>query len=117
MWPGARGAEMNILGVQPGLPSVPLGPSTPRFSPNVGNPPNDPFVFNPLGPGRVTSPSMSGQNFNAIVPVVSRQLHDKASGGWVPPRSNGLPGKAPSRGEQNDCSQNFVDTGMRPQNL
>ncbi|GAB2285432.1 hypothetical protein Dimus_019883 [Dionaea muscipula] len=27
------------------------------------------------------------------------------------------PAPAPSRGEQNDYSQNFVDTGMRPQNL
>ncbi|KAJ0493192.1 putative mRNA (2'-O-methyladenosine-N(6)-)-methyltransferase [Helianthus annuus] len=35
----------------------------------------------------------------------------------VPPRNNGPPGKAPSRGEQNDYSQNFVDTGMRPQNF
>ncbi|XP_075485888.1 N6-adenosine-methyltransferase non-catalytic subunit MTB-like isoform X1 [Primulina tabacum] len=117
VWPGARGVEVNIHGVQPGLPHVPLGTLTPRFSPNVGNPPNGPFVFDPSGPGRGTSPSISGQNFNTIVPVVRGQLHDKASGGWVPPRSNGPPGKAPSRGEQNDYSQNFVDTGMRPQNF
>ncbi|KZV37387.1 methyltransferase-like protein 1 [Dorcoceras hygrometricum] len=116
-WPGARGVEINVLGVQPGLPPAPLGTSTPRFSPNVGNPPNGPFVFNPLGPGRGTSPSISGQYFNAIVPVVSGQLHGKTSEGWVPPRSNRPPGKAPSRGEQNDYSQNFVDTGMRPQNF
>ncbi|XP_073122745.1 N6-adenosine-methyltransferase non-catalytic subunit MTB-like isoform X2 [Henckelia pumila] len=117
MWPGARGVEMNILGVQPVLPPVPLGTLTPRFSPNVGNAPNGPFVFNQLGPGRGLSPSISGQNLNASVPVVRGQLHDKTSGGWVPPRSNGPPGKAPSRGEQNDYSQNFVDTGLRPQNF
>ncbi|KAK8344545.1 hypothetical protein V6Z12_A07G084800 [Gossypium hirsutum] len=42
---------------------------------------------------------------------------ERTSGGWIPPRTGGPPGKAPSRGEQNDYSQNFVDTGMRPQNF
>ncbi|KAI3458959.1 hypothetical protein Pfo_015622 [Paulownia fortunei] len=117
VWPGARGAEMNMLAVPPGLPPVPHGPLGHRFSPNLGNPPSGALVFNASGPGRGMLPNMSGPNFNAIVPVVRGQPQDKASGGWVPPRSNGPPGKAPSRGEQNDYSQNFVDTGMRPQNF
>ncbi|KAL6578082.1 hypothetical protein OROMI_010410 [Orobanche minor] len=119
VWQGARGVEMNMLGVPPGLPSVPsgqLGP--PRFSPNIGNLSSGALVFNPSGPGRGMPPSMSSPNFNTITPVIRGQPQDKGSGGWVPPRINNIPpGKAPSRGEQNDYSQNFVDTGMRPQNF
>ncbi|KAG8390610.1 hypothetical protein BUALT_Bualt01G0101400 [Buddleja alternifolia] len=117
VWPGARGVEMNMLGVPPGLPPVPPSPLGPRFSPNLGNPPTGALAFNQSGPGRGMPPGMSGPNFNAVVPVIRGQSQDKASGGWVPPRTNGPPGKAPSRGEQNDYSQNFVDTGMRPQNF
>ncbi|KAL2473590.1 Methyltransferase-like protein 1 [Forsythia ovata] len=117
VWPGARGVEMNMLAVPPGLPPVPPGPSGPRFPPNMGNPPNPVLFFNPSGPGRGTTPNMSGPNFNANAPAVRGQPQDKALGGWVPSRSNGPHGKAPSRGEQNDYSQNFVDTGMRPQNF
>ncbi|KAL2249267.1 methyltransferase-like protein 1 [Sesamum indicum] len=116
-WPGARGVEMNMLGVPPGLPPVPPGPLGPRFSPNLGNAPSGPLVFSPAGPGRGMPPSMSAPNFNVMAPVGRSQQQDKASGGWVPPRTNAPPGKAPSRGEQNDYSQNFVDTGMRPQNF
>lgn len=32
-------------------------------------------------------------------------------------RGSGPPGRGPSRGEQNDYSQHFVDTGLRPQNF
>ncbi|XP_022850090.1 methyltransferase-like protein 1 isoform X2 [Olea europaea var. sylvestris] len=117
VWPGARGIEMNMLAVPPGLPHVPPGPLGPRFPTNIGNPPNPALFFNPSGPGRGTSPSMSGPNFNANAPSVCGQPLDNAFGGWVPSRSNGSHGKAPSRGEQNDYSQNFVDTGMRPQNF
>lgn len=60
---------------------------------------------------------MSGPGFNASGPMGRGSPADKAPGGWVPQKSNGPPGKAPSRGEQNDYSQNFVDTGMRPQNF
>lgn len=115
VWPGAR--EMNMLSVPPGLPPVPPGALGPRFSPNLGNAPNGALMFNPSGPGRGMPPSMSGPNFNAMTPVSRGQSQDKASGGWNPPRINAPPGKAPSRGEQNDYSQNFVDTGMRPQNF
>ncbi|CAA2957392.1 methyltransferase 1 [Olea europaea subsp. europaea] len=117
VWPGARGVEMNMLAVPPGLPPVPPGPSGPRFPPNIGNPPNPALFFNPSGPGRGSIPNMSGPNFIANAPAVRGQPQDKAPGGWVPSRSNGPHGKAPSRGEQNDYSQNFVDTGMRPQNF
>ncbi|KAK6137927.1 hypothetical protein DH2020_028340 [Rehmannia glutinosa] len=116
VWSGARGVEMNMLGVPPGLPPVPSGPLGPRFSPNLGNAPSGAMIFNPSGPGRGMPPSMSTPNFN-VAPVVRGQPQEKASGGWLPPRSNAPPGKAPSRGEQNDYSQNFVDTGMRPQNF
>ncbi|XP_052199079.1 N6-adenosine-methyltransferase non-catalytic subunit MTB isoform X2 [Diospyros lotus] len=116
VWPGARGLEMNMLSVPPGLSPVPPGPSGPRFPPNLGNSPNPAFFFNQPGPGR-EPPNISAPGLNAVVPVGRGQTPDKASGSWVPPRTNGPPGKAPSRGEQNDYSQNFVDTGMRPQNF
>ncbi|KAA8533696.1 hypothetical protein F0562_031213 [Nyssa sinensis] len=117
VWPGARGVEMNMLAVPPGLSPVPPGPSGPRFPPNLVTP-NPALYFNQPGPGRGVPLSSSGPGFNAIVPVGRGQPQDKAPGGWVPPsRTNGPTGKAPSRGEQNDYSQNFVDTGMRPQNF
>ncbi|WCJ36686.1 N6-adenosine-methyltransferase non-catalytic subunit MTB [Euphorbia peplus] len=118
VWPGARGVEMNMLGMPPALSSVPPGPSTPRFPPNMGNPqPNPAMFFNQAVPGRGVPPNMSGPSFNAAGPLGRGTPSDKMSGGWVPPRNNAPPGKAPSRGEQNDYSQNFVDTGMRPQNF
>ncbi|KAH0671434.1 hypothetical protein KY290_025868 [Solanum tuberosum] len=114
VWPGGRGVEMNMLGVPPGLPPVLSGPG---FPPNLGNLPNHAMYFNQLGPGRGTPPNMSGPNFNALIPGGRGQVKDKANAGWVPSRANAPPGKAPSRGEQNDYSQNFVDTGTRPQNF
>nr|GME02403.1 methyltransferase-like protein 1 [Ipomoea batatas] len=110
VWPGARGVEMNML-------AVPPGPSGLRFPPNIGNPPNPGMYFNQPGPGRGAPPSVSSPNFNTGMPAGRGQTPDKTPGGWVPPRTNAPPGKAPSRGEQNDYSQNFVDTGMRPQNF
>lgn len=115
VWPGGRGMEMNLLAVPQGLPPVPPGPLGPRFPPNMGNQPNG-SLFSPSGPVRGMPPSISGPNYNTIVPAIRGQSQDKIPGGWVPPRTNIPPGKAPSRGEQNDYSQNFVDTGMRPQN-
>eukprot|EP00268_Persea_americana_P032168 TRINITY_DN3155_c0_g4_i1.p1 TRINITY_DN3155_c0_g4~~TRINITY_DN3155_c0_g4_i1.p1 ORF type:complete len:1239 (-),score=333.64 TRINITY_DN3155_c0_g4_i1:179-3895(-) len=115
VWSGARGVDMNILTVQPGLSPVPQsGPSGPRFAPNVGTGPNPAMYFNQPGPGRGVSP---GPGFNGLGPLGRGVPHEKAPTGWGPPRSSGPPGKAPSRGEQNDYSQNFVDTGMRPQNF
>ncbi|CAH9082385.1 unnamed protein product [Cuscuta epithymum] len=99
-------------------PGVPPGPSGLRFPHNMGNPPNPGIYYNhPAGPVRGAPP-----NFNTLMPVGRGQILDNKSspGGWVPPpppRTNAPPGKAPSRGEQNDYSQNFVDTGMRPQNF
>ncbi|KAL3523481.1 hypothetical protein ACH5RR_016315 [Cinchona calisaya] len=117
VWPGARGVEMNMLAVPPGLAPVPPGPSAPRFPPNMGAPPNPPMYFNQPGPVRGAPPNIPGTNFNPMVPIGRGQSQDKSPGAWIPPRTNGPPGKAPSRGEQNDYSQNFVDTGMRPQNF
>eukprot|EP00262_Sarcandra_glabra_P010535 TRINITY_DN25826_c0_g1_i1.p1 TRINITY_DN25826_c0_g1~~TRINITY_DN25826_c0_g1_i1.p1 ORF type:complete len:1252 (+),score=302.25 TRINITY_DN25826_c0_g1_i1:237-3992(+) len=120
VWPGARGVEMNMLAVPPGLsPIPPPGTAGPRFAPNMGAGPNHAMYFNQPGPGRgvVPPPSISGPGFNSMGPVGRGMPHDKAPIGWGPPRINGPPGKAPSRGEQNDYSQNFVDTGMRPQNF
>ncbi|KAL3520733.1 hypothetical protein ACH5RR_018882 [Cinchona calisaya] len=117
VWPGPRGVDMNMLAGPPGLSPVPPGPSAPRFPPNMGTPPNPPMYFNQPGSLRGAPPNIPGTNFNPMVPIERGQSQDKSPGGWVPPRNNGHPGKAPSRGEQNDYSQNFVDTGMRPQNF
>ncbi|KAJ6386420.1 hypothetical protein OIU78_016357 [Salix suchowensis] len=75
------------------------------------------MFFNQAGPGRGMPLSIHGPGFHASGPVGQGTPPDQNAGGWVPPRNNGPPGKAPSRGEQNDYSQNFVDTGMRPQNF
>ncbi|GAB2265173.1 hypothetical protein Dimus_000238 [Dionaea muscipula] len=114
VWPGPRGVDLNML---PGVSSVSPGPPVQRFPPNMGTPPNPAMFFNQPGPGRGVTPIGSGPGFNAIVPVGRGQVNDRISGAWVPPKSGGPSGKAPSRGEQNDYSQNFVDTGMRPQNF
>ncbi|KAJ0538236.1 putative mRNA (2'-O-methyladenosine-N(6)-)-methyltransferase [Helianthus annuus] len=95
----------------------PGGPSGPIFPPNIGTPQNPAMFFNQPGPVRGMPPNILGPGFNPLGPMGRGQQQDKGPGGWVPPRNNGPPGKAPSRGEQNDYSQNFVDTGMRPQNF
>ncbi|XVF63468.1 hypothetical protein PTKIN_Ptkin09bG0089100 [Pterospermum kingtungense] len=116
VWHGPRAVDMNMLAVPPGLSPVPPGPSGPRFPPNMGGPPNPGMYFNQSGPGRGHSNvSMSG--FNGAAPMGRGTPPERTSGGWVPARTGGPPGKAPSRGEQNDYSQNFVDTGLRPQNF
>nr|XP_027111524.1 N6-adenosine-methyltransferase non-catalytic subunit MTB-like [Coffea arabica] len=117
VWSGPRGVEMNMLAVPPVLSPVPPGPSAPRFPANMGTPPNPPMYFSQPGPIRGAPPNIPAPNFNPIAPMGRGQSQEKSPGGWVPPRTNGPPGKAPSRGEQNDYSQNFVDTGMRPQNF
>jgi len=117
VWPGARGVDMNIIGVPPVSP-VPPGPSGPRFNAgNLGNPPNPAMYYNQSGPGRGMPPNISTSGFNPPGSMGRGAPPDKSPGGWAPPKSSGALGKAPSRGEQNDYSQNFVDTGMRPQNF
>lgn len=110
VWPGARGIDMSML-------AVPPGPSGPRFPPNIGTPPNAAMYFNQTGSGRGVSSGVAGPGFNPSGPVGRGAQPDKPPSGWAAQKSIGPPGKAPSRGEQNDYSQNFVDTGMRPQNF
>ncbi|RZB44199.1 N6-adenosine-methyltransferase non-catalytic subunit MTB-like [Glycine soja] len=115
VWPGARGVDLNIIGVPPAVSPVPPGP---RFNAaNIGNPPNPVMYYNQSGPGRVMPPSICTPGFNPTGSIGRGAPPDKAPGGWAPPKSSGTLGKAPSRGEQNDYSQNFVDTGLRPQNF
>nr|KYP74770.1 Methyltransferase-like protein 1 [Cajanus cajan] len=117
VWPGARGVDMNMIGVPPAVSPVPPGPSGPRFNAaNIGNPPNPAMYYNQSGSGRGIPPNISTPGFNPTGSMTRGAPPDKTQGGWVPPKSGAL-GKAPSRGEQNDYSQNFVDTGMRPQNF
>uniref|UniRef100_A0A1J3HSW4 Methyltransferase-like protein 1 n=1 Tax=Noccaea caerulescens TaxID=107243 RepID=A0A1J3HSW4_NOCCA len=119
VWPGARGVDGNMLPVPPVLSPLPPGPSGPRF-PSIGTPPNPNMFFNPPPGSERGGPSnFPGSGFNVSGQMGRGMPSDnKNSGGWVPPpRGGGPPGKAPSRGEQNDYSQNFVDTGMRPQNF
>ncbi|XP_057422841.1 N6-adenosine-methyltransferase non-catalytic subunit MTB [Lotus japonicus] len=117
IWHGGRGVDMNIMGVPPVVSPVPPSPSGPRFNAaNIGNQPNPAMFYNQSGPGRGIPPSISSPGFNPTGPMARGTAPDKIPGGWVPPKGGSL-GKAPSRGEQNDYSQNFVDTGMRPQNF
>ncbi|CAN4115366.1 unnamed protein product [Withania somnifera] len=105
IWPGARGVEMNMLGVPPGLPPV---------LPGTGFP----LIWGICQIMQWAPPDMSSPSFNVLIPGGRGQVKDKVIAGWVPsPLTNAPPGKAPSRGEQNDYSQNFVDTGTRPQNF
>lgn len=118
VWAGPRGVDMNIMGVPPAMSPVPPSPSGPRFNAaNMGNPQNPAMYYNQSGLGRGIPPGISGPGFNHTGPMARGTLPDKTPGGWAPPKSSGSMGKAPSRGEQNDYSQNFVDTGMRPQNF
>ncbi|KAL0914954.1 hypothetical protein M5K25_015347 [Dendrobium thyrsiflorum] len=115
-WSAGRGVDINMLAAPPNLPPIPPGPAGPRFGPNLGAGPNQVMYFNQQGSGRVSS-NLSGPEFNANAPNVRETSNDKAPAGWGQSRIGGPSGKAPSRGEQNDYSQNFVDTGMRPQNF
>ncbi|CAI9094936.1 OLC1v1030771C1 [Oldenlandia corymbosa var. corymbosa] len=116
IWPGGRGIDMNLLAVPPVLSPVAPGPSAPRFPPNIGTSLNPPMYFNQAVP-RGGPPNVPAPGFNPVAPSGCGQPPQDKTSGWVPPRSGVPPGKAPSRGEQNDYSQNFVDTGMRPQNF
>ncbi|PKI49078.1 hypothetical protein CRG98_030530 [Punica granatum] len=107
------GSPFGPLGMPPPGPLQPLNPS---MSPAPG-PPISPAYYNQSGPGRGAQSTLPGPGFNPVGPMGRGTSSEKASGNWVPPRSSGSTQKAPSRGEQNDYSQNFVDTGMRPQNF
>ncbi|KAE9589072.1 putative mRNA (2'-O-methyladenosine-N(6)-)-methyltransferase [Lupinus albus] len=112
-----HGVDMNIMGVPSAVSPLTPGPSGPRFSaPNIGNSPNPAMYYNQSGPGRGIPPSIVSPGFNPTGQMTRGTPPDKPQGGWVPPNS-GILLKAPSRGEQDDYSQNFVDTGMRPQNF
>ncbi|KAI5065274.1 hypothetical protein GOP47_0019969 [Adiantum capillus-veneris] len=115
-WGGGQGA--GDMGMHPGppCPAPPVhaaGPA-PRFGPNMGpGPGHNVFFSPPRGASNVMpAPSYGGPSFGgrALLP-------EKASMNRMPPRVNAPAGLAPSRGEQNDYSQHFVDTGLRPQNF
>ncbi|XAR53637.1 mRNA (2'-O-methyladenosine-N(6)-)-methyltransferase [Bertholletia excelsa] len=118
IWPGPRGVEMNMLAVLPGLPPLPSGTSAPRF-PNKGIPASPGPFFVQSGTGQGLLKNTSSPGFDATVPMGQGEPQDNflGHGGQMPPRNNTFAGKALSRVEQNDYSQNFVDTGMRPQNF
>ncbi|GMH18389.1 hypothetical protein Nepgr_020230 [Nepenthes gracilis] len=105
---------MNML---PGVSPVSGPPQGQRFPPSLGTPLNTSMHFNQPGLARGAASHSAGPGYSSIVPVGRGLPHDKGSGGWVPPKSGRPLGRTPSRGEQNDYSQNFVDTGDRPQNF
>ncbi|KAK4774143.1 hypothetical protein SAY87_029162 [Trapa incisa] len=117
VWPGARGIDVSMLGAPPSLSPIPPGPAGPRFPPNMAAPPSHASYYSQPGHGRGAPLSASGAGFSPMGTIGRGTSSEKSSGNWVPPRSGGPTQKAPSRGEQNDYSQNFVDTGMRPQNF
>ncbi|TVU48376.1 hypothetical protein EJB05_08010 [Eragrostis curvula] len=115
MWPGARGVDMNMLSVPPNLPIPPVAAEH-RFAAGVGAGSGHNIHLNQIDTG-MGAPDVLGLGFNQMGMQSRDMLHDKPSAGWTPHRNSGPTRKAPSRGEQNDYSQNFVDTGMRPQNF
>ncbi|WVZ56017.1 hypothetical protein U9M48_006604 [Paspalum notatum var. saurae] len=115
VWPGARGVDVNMLSVPPNLPIPPPVAAEHRFTPNVGAGSAHNIHLNQIDNGLVPPTDVSGLGYNHMGPQSRDMLHDKP--GWTPHRNSGPNRKAPSRGEQNDYSQNFVDTGMRPQNF
>ncbi|CAM6105360.1 unnamed protein product [Calypogeia fissa] len=118
-WNG--GGDVGMLGG----PSGPVG-GPPRFVPGMGpGPPGHGpnMYFNAPGPVRggpsaISLGTICGGNssFNGRPLPGDRGPHggrSLARGGGP----TGLAGRGPSRGEQNDYSQHFVDTGLRPQNF
>uniref|UniRef100_J3N310 Uncharacterized protein n=1 Tax=Oryza brachyantha TaxID=4533 RepID=J3N310_ORYBR len=102
-----------MLSVPSNLPIPPL--AGPSFTPSAAAGPNHSIHLNHTGFGLGSPANAQGSCFNPMSTPNRETLHDKPPAGWTPQR--GPAGKAPSRGEQNDYSQNFVDTGMRPQNF
>lgn len=131
-WGGGRGGgEMGMMGCPPG-PGPGIGPGPgglgPRFGPGMGPGPGPNMFFNPPGPGRGGPSGLPGGMFGAGAPPFlgggggggRGQMGERGppgSGRGAMGRGNGPPGRGPSRGEQNDYSQHFVDTGLRPQNF
>ncbi|KAJ8442027.1 hypothetical protein Cgig2_007865 [Carnegiea gigantea] len=110
------GIDMSMLPISPGV-SIPPGRPGQPYSHSIRAPSNPALYFNQSGQGRGMPPNASGLTFSASVPVGRGNSNGKSSGAWIPPKTGGAPGKAPSGGEQNDYSQNFVDIGMGPQNF
>ncbi|XP_062209881.1 N6-adenosine-methyltransferase non-catalytic subunit MTB-like [Phragmites australis] len=117
VWPGARGVDMNMLSVPPNLPIPPPVAADHRFTPSLGAGSGHNIHLNQIDAGIDAPSDVPGLGFNHMGTQSRDMLHDKPSAGWTPHRNSGPNRKAPSRGEQNDYSQNFVDTGMRPQNF
>uniref|UniRef100_A0A0E0ISQ5 Methyltransferase-like protein 1 n=1 Tax=Oryza nivara TaxID=4536 RepID=A0A0E0ISQ5_ORYNI len=113
VWPGARGIDVNMLSVPTNLPIPPV--AGPSFTSSVAAGPNHSIHLNQTGSGLGSPANAPGTGFNPLSTPNHEILQDKPPAGWTP--QWGPAGKAPSRGEQNDYSQNFVDTGMRPQNF
>ncbi|KAF8672659.1 hypothetical protein HU200_049352 [Digitaria exilis] len=116
VWASARGMDVNMLAVPPNLLMPPLA-AGPGFSPSAGADPNHTIELDQTTAGRGGLTSAPVPGFNPMATPSHEMLHDKRPGGWTPQRNSGPYRKAPSRGEQNDYSQNFVDTGLRPQNF
>jgi hypothetical protein len=104
LWPGARGVNMSMLDLPPNLPMPPQ-----NFTTSVGASPSQNIHLDQAGIGRGPA---SGSGFSPMATPSREMMHDKPPAGWTPQRSSGSAGKAPSRGEQNDYSENFVDTCM-----
>ncbi|KAL6901846.1 hypothetical protein ACP4OV_004722 [Aristida adscensionis] len=117
VWPGARGLDVNMLSVPPNLPIPPPVGAEHSFNPGVGPGPGHNIHLNQMDTGMGAPTDVSGLGFNQMGTQSRDMMHDRSAAGWTPHRNSGPTRKAPSRGEQNDYSQNFVDTGMRPQNF
>lgn len=107
---------MSMLALRPNLPMPPIV-AGPRFTTSVGASPSHNIHLSQTGTGRGASLNASVSGFSPAVTPSREMMHDKPPAGWTPQRNSRPAGKVPSRGEQNDYSQNFVDTGMRPQNV
>ncbi|CAK9223059.1 unnamed protein product [Sphagnum troendelagicum] len=133
-WGGGHGGDMGMMGCPPG-PGPGLGPGGPgglgpRFGPGMGPGPGPNMFFNPPAPGRGLGGMPGGMFGGGGVPPfgggvgiagVGRGMMGErgppGGGRGMMGRGSGPPGRGPSRGEQNDYSQHFVDTGLRPQNF
>ncbi|CAK9222204.1 unnamed protein product [Sphagnum troendelagicum] len=133
-WGGGHGGDMGMMGCPPG-PGPGLGPGGPgglgpRFGPGMGPGPGPNMFFNPPAPGRGLGGMPGGMFGGGGVPPFGGSVGIAGVGRGMmgergPPgggrgmmgRGSGPPGRGPSRGEQNDYSQHFVDTGLRPQNF
>ncbi|KAG0596424.1 hypothetical protein M758_UG252900 [Ceratodon purpureus] len=128
---GPGGGEMGMMGCPPG-PGPVMGPGPggmgPRFCPGMVPGPGPNMFFNPPGSGRGGLGVKSTGSFGGGPPLFDGpnggggrgQMGERGppgAGRGLVERANRPPGRGPSRGEQNDYSQHFVDTGLRPQNF